>query len=75
MNQWAKTVADLNIRCAWCRRIARSRIRGEPLTYQQQQHITQHVTAVLQAGRERGELKDKTQQHIPGSPKRGHLAD
>lgn len=70
MEQWVKKVADLNIRCGWCRSIARRSIRGEFLTYQEQQHLEQHVTAVLEAASEQPPAGD-TMQHLPRTPKRG----
>jgi hypothetical protein len=53
MDQWAKKVAELNMRCARCRSIARRSIRGELRTDTEQQHIEQHVRATLEATRNR----------------------
>lgn len=47
MDRWAKAVADANIRCPWCRYIARWIFRGGPLTGQERRHIEQHVTTLL----------------------------
>jgi hypothetical protein len=68
-----KKVAELNIRGAWCRSIARRSIRGEFLTYQDQRHIEQHVIAVPEAARTRTAAKG-TPQDPSHTPKRGGQA-
>lgn len=47
MDRWAKAVADANIRCPWCRCIARWILRGDLLTDKERRHIEQHVTTLL----------------------------
>lgn len=70
MKQWAYKVAQLQMDCPECRRIAQCILQGGPLLYWEKRHIEQDVSAMRETINQR--IRDGIDMHPPPpEPSRG----
>jgi hypothetical protein len=63
MKHWAYKVAQLQLDCPECQRIAQCILHGGPLLYWEKHHIEQHVTAMQETINQR--VRDGVEMRLP----------